>query len=212
MKKLTILFSVILLINLSVIGQETYNNFRNKVVIGTRIGGNYSNVYNSSGEKFVANGKYGSAVGLFVAIPFSETFGLQPEIMYSQKGFKAMDTILDIPYQFTRNTEYIDIPLFITLKPSDFITILAGPQLSYLTKKTDVFTVSGTTVLQETVFKNEKARKNTLGLAGGLDFNFNHVVIGTRAAYDMQNNSADGASTIPKYRNMVYQATFGFRF
>jgi Outer membrane protein beta-barrel domain len=212
MKKLLILIASFSLISSALFGQELYNDYQNKVMVGLRIGGNYSNVYNATGEKFVANGKYGSAVGLFVAIPLSEMIGLQPEIMYSQKGFKATGVLLTIPYSFTRNTEYIDVPLLLSIKPNTFITILAGPQLSFLTKKTDVFTVSGGSVLQEITFKNEKLRKNTLGATGGLDINFNHVVISGRVAFDLQNNNADGTTTTPKYRNMVYQATFGFRF
>ena len=89
---------------------------------------------------------------------------------------------------------------------------MAGPQLSFLTKKTDVFTVSGASIFQEYTFNDDNLRKNTLGIAGGIDFNFNHVVIGTRVAYDMQNNNADGSISLPKYKNTVLQATFGLRF
>ncbi len=194
------------------VGQKMEDDYRNNIMIGLRIGGNYSNVYQASGEKFVAKGKYGSAVGIFVAIPINKWVGVQPEVMYSQKGFKATGELLAVPYEFTRNTEYIDVPLYFTIKPTEFFTFLAGPQFSFLTKKTDVFTISGNSVIQETTFNNENYRKNSLGIATGFDFNFTHVIIGTRLAYDLQSNNSDGTPTTPNYRNMLLQATFGLRF
>ncbi|WP_255702558.1 outer membrane beta-barrel protein [Fulvivirga ulvae] len=67
---------------------------RGRFQFGLKAGINYSNVYDTKGEKFVADPKFGIAMGVFLAIPVGETIGIQPEVQFSQKGFKATGMIL----------------------------------------------------------------------------------------------------------------------
>jgi hypothetical protein len=92
------------------------------------------------------------------------------------------------------------------------VTILAGPQFSFLLKEKNVFQNSLASVEQEEVFKNDNVRKNIMGFTGGLDLNFQNITLGLRANYDYQTNNGDGTSTTPRYKNAWYQATIGFRF
>jgi hypothetical protein len=192
--------------------QEENSDFRNKLSFGIKIGANYSNVYDSKSDRFNADPVFGFAAGGFIDIPIGKYFGLQPEVLFSQKGFKSTGVFLGSTYSLTRTTNYIDIPLLVAFKPSSSITLLAGPQYSYLMKQKDVFSNSVMTNQQETDFSNENLRKNTLCITGGLDLNFSNIVIGARAGWDLQNNNGDGTSTTPRYKNMWYQATIGFRF
>jgi hypothetical protein len=192
--------------------QENKTDFRDKLTFGLKAGLNYSNVYDSQGEDFTADPKFGLAAGIFIAIPFGKYFGIQPEALISQKGFHAKGTILGNTYKFTRTTTYLDVPLFFAVKPSEFLTLLAGPQYSYLLKQSDVFANATTSIEQETEFVNDNVRKNTFGFAGGLDINLKHIVIGARAGFDVMNNNGDGTSTTPRYKNAWYQATIGYRF
>ena len=113
---------------------------------------------------------------------------------------------------FTRTTNYIDVPLFLAIKPVSFLTLLVGPQFSYLLKQKDVFANGATTILQENEFENENIRKNTLCFIGGVNINVSHLVIGARAGWDSMNNNGNGTSTTPRYKNTWLQATVGFRF
>lgn len=192
--------------------QENETDFRENFTFGIKAGANYSNVYDTQGEEFRANPKFGLAAGIFVAIPIGKYFGIQPEALISQKGFSATGRILGNSYKFTRTTTYLDVPLFFALKPSEFLTILAGPQYSYLLKQNDVFANATTSIAQETEFVNDNIRKNTFGLAVGLDINLRHIVLGARAGWDVTNNNGDGSSTTPRYKNAWYQATIGYRF
>lgn len=194
--------------------QSTDNttDLRNKIILGLKAGVNYSNVYDSKGEEFKADAKFGVVAGGFLAIPLGKYLGIQPEMLFSQKGFRASGRLLGKDYKFTRTTNYLDIPLMISLKPSRFVSIMAGPQYSFLFKQKDVFTNDITSIETETEFKNENIRKNTLSLIGGIDFTLKHIVIGTRAGWDLQKNNGDGNSTNPRYKNMWYQATVGYRF
>ena len=57
--------------------------------------------------------------------------------IFSQKGFKSTGTFLGTDYETTRTTDYIDIPLFLAVKPVEYVTLLFGPQYSYLLKQKD---------------------------------------------------------------------------
>ncbi len=192
--------------------QENETDFREKLTFGLKAGANYSNVYDAEGEEFNADPKFGLAAGACLAIPIGKYLGLQPEALISQKGFRATGKILGSKYDFTRTTTYLDIPLLFLLKPSEFLTILAGPQYSYLAKQTDVFTNGTTSIEQEKEFLNDNVRKNTLCFTGGIDINLKHIVLGARAGWDVQSNNGDGTSTTPRYKNVWYQGTIGYRF
>ncbi len=193
-------------------GKAQTNDLRERVIFGAKAGLNYSNVYDSQGEEFYANSKIGLAAGIFLAIPISKFIGLQPEVLLSQKGYSSSGSFLGSPYNHTRTTSYIDLPLFITLKPGEFITLLAGPQVSYLFHQKDVFSNGSISYEQEKEIENTNFRKNTFGFVAGADININHLVIGARAGWDIQKNNGDGTSTNPNYKNVWYQATIGYRF
>ncbi|WP_394993799.1 porin family protein [Emticicia sp.] len=211
MKKIFLAVAIIALIANNSIAQENNTDFRKKFQFGLKVGTNYSNIYDSQGDKFDAEGKFGLAGGVFFAIPIGKFLGIQPEILFSQKGYKQTGTFLGSTYNLTRTTDYIDIPLLISIKPTNLLTLYVGPQYSYLMKQKDVFANSLTTIEQQNEFKNDNIRKNTLCLVSGIDVNIKKVVIGARAGWDVQNNNGDGTSTNPRYKNAWIQATLGLR-
>jgi hypothetical protein len=192
--------------------QTNNTDLRERFLFGLKLGANYSNVYDSEGENFIADPKLGLATGAFFAIPFGRYLGIQPELLFSQKGFKATGSLAGSTYQLTRTSNFIDIPLFLAFKRSEFITILAGPQFSYLTKQKDAFANATTTIETEREFVNDDVRKNTLCAVAGIDLTMKHLVLGVRAGWDLQNNHVNSASTTPRYKNVWYQATLGYRF
>ncbi len=212
MKQLILIMAAVALIAFNGSAQGSGNNLRNQITFGIKAGANYSNVYDSQNQDFNADPKLGFAGGVFVGIPLGSFLGIQPELLYSQKGFKATGTLLGSPYSLTRTTNYLDVPILIALKPIGLITILVGPQYSYLLSQKDVYDNSIMTVVQEQTFKNENIRKNTFGILGGVDINLSNLVIGARVGWDITNNNGDGTSTTPRYKNVYYQATLGYRF
>ncbi len=207
MKRLLLSIAVIGL----TVGSSYAQNTRDEISFGLKVGSNYSNVYDSQGEKFAAEGKYGLAAGAFLSLPLGKVIGIQPEVIYSEKGFKATGSFLGSNYSATRTTTYIDVPILLAIKPISFLTILAGPQYSFLVKQNNNFTSTLAVVDQQKIFDNDNIRKNTLGLTGGVDINLSNFVIGARAGWDVQNNNGDGSSTTPRYKNAWYQATIGYR-
>lgn len=213
MKKLNLVALALTIVSFSANAQDDSSiDTRDQLQIGAKIGLNYANVYDSRGEEFDADAKFGMAIGGFISIPIGTYIGVQPEVLFSQKGFQATGKVLGLNYAFTRTTNYLDVPIYFALKPSEFITLLAGPQFSYLLSKKDVFESSVTSSEQEQEFENDNIRKNTLGASIGVDINISHLVFGARANWDLQENNGDGTSTTPRYKNQWLQATVGFKF
>lgn len=192
--------------------QENNSDKENSLRIGVKAGLNYSNVYDERGDDLVADGKFGLAGGAFLSIPIGDFFGIQPEFLFSQKGFQATGSVLGLNYELTRTSTFIDVPLFFAVRPVPFITILAGPQFSYLINQKDEFTSSVSSFAVEQEFNNDNIRKNIMCFVGGVDINISHVVVGARAGFDFQDNAGDGTNSTPRYKNVWYQATVGIRF
>jgi hypothetical protein len=198
--------------SIEVVYYEKENDFREDFMFGLKVGANYSNVYDAQGEEFQNDPKFGFAGGIFFAIPIGKFLGIQPEVLFTQKGFHATGKVLGSNYDFTRTTNYVDIPLYITIKPAKFLTVLAGPQYSYLVSQKDAFKSGSTNTEVLTEFNNDNIRKNTLSFSGGFDVNISHAVLGLRAAWDITNNNGNGTATTPRYKNTWFQATLGYRF
>lgn len=212
MKTIILIIAAITFMAFNSSAQEKKKDLREKLLFGIKAGGNYSNVYDTKGENFVSDPKFGFATGLFVAIPIGAVLGIQPEILYSEKGFKATGTFLGASYKLMRTTSYIDVPLLCAFKPSGSITFLAGPQYSFLLQEKNTFDNGITSVEQVQEFTKNNTRRNTLCFTGGFDINAEHIIFSARAGWDILNNNSDGTSTTPRYKNVWYQATLGYRF
>lgn len=191
---------------------QSTTSFNDRVYVGAKAGINYSNVYDTEGEEFDADSKFGAVIGGFLVVPLTEFIKFQPELLFSQKGFQGKGKILGSPYEFSRTTSYIDIPLLVSLSPNDFMTILAGPQYSYLLNEKNTFTNSITDVETEDEFENDNIRKNTMCFLAGIDVNVDNLVFGTRIGFDLFKNNGDGTDTTPRYKNVWGQLTVGYRF
>jgi hypothetical protein len=191
--------------------QDKADDKRDQLVFGIKVGANLSNVWDEQGSDFVADPKLGAVGGVFLAVPIGKYFGVQPEVLFSQKGFKGGGTLLGFPYSFTRTTSYIDVPLLFQFKPIPYFTLLAGPQFSYLLKEKNVYTFGSNSSEQEQAFSNEDVRNNILGFTVGADVTVKAFVVSARAGWDFQNNNKNGVSTTPRYKNQFLQMTIGFR-
>jgi hypothetical protein len=195
-----------------VFAQGTAKDTRGQFQLGLKAGANFANVYDTQGEEFRADGKLGFVGGAFLTIPLGTMFGIQPEVLFSQKGFKATGNVLGRRYELTRTTNYLDVPLMLSVKPIQYVTVMAGPQFSYLIRQKDTFANANDSfdVIQE--FENDNIRKNIMGVIAGIDVNISHLVVGARAGWDLSTNHGDGSSVTPRYKNAWLQATLGYRF
>lgn len=211
LKQYILLIGAIALIVNNGYSRNLSNNSDSKLQVGLKIGTNLSNIYDAEDENYTADYKFGLAGGAFASIPIGNFLGIQPEFLFSQKGYKGSGSILGSEYTYSRTSNFIDVPIFVAVKPISNLTLLLGPQYSFLIKETYKFENELIDINEEQEFENDNIRKNTLCVVGGLDVNLNQFVIGARVGWDLQNNNGDGTSTTPRYKNIWYQATLGFR-
>lgn len=212
MKKLILILAAVLITTGNANSQND-NDTRNLLHIGVKAGMNISNMYDSQNEEYQADPKLGFVGGVFLSIPLMSNFlGLQPEVLFSQKGFSASANILGADVNFTRTTNYLDIPIFVVFKPIEYVSILVGPQYSYLLRQKDVFENPISDIVLESEFENENIRKNVFSIAGGVDLNISNIVVGGRIGLDLHNNNGNGTSSTPRYKNVWAGLTVGIRF
>lgn len=195
----------------SIYGQSDMD-YRERFTGGLKAGINYANVWDSDDQEFDADGTVGFAGGAFLSIPIGKFLGVQPEVLYSQKGFQADGVLLGNTYSMKRTMNYLDIPLQLQIKPAEFLTILAGPQFAFQLSEKTTYMYGANGVEQKEAFENDNIRKNMLGFIAGLDINISHVVISGRFGFDFQKNNGDGSSITPRYRNHWAQLALGYRF
>jgi hypothetical protein len=204
----------------SVFAQDNSLDTREKFQMGFKAGVNISNVYDEDAQDFVASPKTGFAGGVFFSIPLNKYIGIQPEVLFSQKGFQSTRRfstgILGTGYydvKTSTTTNHIDIPLQLQIKPASFLTILVGPQYSFVLSKVDKKQDSnGNSSSDTTDYNNDNIRRNILGVVGGVDINISHLVLSGRAGWDLQNNNGNGTNNNPRYKNAWYQFTVGVKF
>ena len=213
LKKLFIapVFAIALFSTQSIVAQTTTTDDsssmdnREELSFGIKAGINYSNVYSESGDGYVADGKVGFAGGVFVSIPLNELIGVQPELLYSQKGFKTEGTFFD--GQIT--SSYLDLPIHLQIKPTENISILAGPQFSYLLSTK--YELNGFSAIDEEDL-DDNNNKATVGISAGVDFELQNFLISARGSWDLNKVNKDNSTSDINYKNQLFQITLGYKF
>ncbi|GGK84716.1 porin family protein [Rufibacter glacialis] len=170
MKKLVFLF-VAVVASYAAQAQSTF---------GIKGGLNYSNLSGDLKDESRFNNKLGFNAGVYFNAPIvGDFFSIQPEVLYSNKGFKYDDkvenTLLQGQYRYegTANFNYIDVPVLAKVKAGSFF-FEAGPQVSYLMSvndKTKQYDSKGTLVDRTVSEKSKEGYSDfEIGYAAGLGF------------------------------------------
>jgi hypothetical protein len=87
--------------------------------------------YNLAAVNFDDNGETGQRHGFHVGVYgesfISESFSIQPELMYSQQGYEIKDNNGNVT--FTQKLNYINLPVMLKAYPSKNLFFEAGPQI-----------------------------------------------------------------------------------
>lgn len=121
MKKLLFTFAVVIF--------SAAGLFAQGVSGGLKVGANFAN------QKFEADGldispdmRTSLHLGLFATIMVSETFGVQPELMYNSVGSK-----FDLgSEESVTKMDYLVVPIMLRYNPVPVFNIHAGPQFGFL--------------------------------------------------------------------------------
>lgn len=185
---------------------------RNNFHFGLKAGLNISNIYDTRAEDLSKTFKAGFVGGVFFTIPFGTVVGIQPELLYSKKGYKGSGSIIAERFKYSKNFDYLDVPVQLQLKPHESISLMAGPVFSWLLNKKFSFDDGTISIEDQTAIKNSEIKDFTIGVTGGLDVNLYPVVLSGRVGFDLRDNEGEGTVTNPRFKNVWLQATVGVAF
>lgn len=173
------------------------------------------NVSSLSSEEGLENqkSKIGFNAGLFMNAPIAANFSIQPELIYTQYGDKYNANVLGNNYSFTRNLDYIAVPVMFQYNATPSFYLEAGPEFGLLVSAKNKLTNQDTNnVIDES--RNYKDDLNSfnfgLGLGAGYYFTPN---IGLTARYvagftDIAKDRPTGSSV----KNNAFQVGLAYKF
>ena len=200
------------------------------VRFGLRAGANYSNLAGNVQNENTYNNKIGFLGGVMVNVPVVEGFfSVQPEILYSQKGFENK------PTEFTGllgakqkregnvNFNYLDVPVLLKINAGGFIAE-AGPQYSYLlsssneTRTTTTPALGGSPSTVEARDKNDISglNRNELGYVAGVGYqadnglSLNLRYTGAFSVFVKSENNSYFNGDLKNARHSAFQLSLGY--
>lgn len=173
MKKLAVISSILLLV-------FSGTAFAQESQVGIKGGVNLSTLsVDDSNDK---NLKAGFHAGVFSKIALTESFAIQPELLYSMKGVKYNfdDNVLaDGSAKF--NLNYIEVPVKLVFNLSEDFELQFGPYVSYLLNAnvdTDAEVLGFWDISGNDELDRDNYNALDYGLSLGLGFDFNPLIIG----------------------------------
>jgi hypothetical protein len=216
MKKILLLFTIILLVGGKLFAQE-FN-------IGVMGGLNMATVteYTVNGQDDDANTvenpdfRTGFHLGLFGEFGLVDILQIKPAILYSQKGFKSVNTYNTIfgsnTVTTTTKLDYIDIPVLLKLKPVPMVSFQAGPVFSFLANREverEYEDGSSEAQEQDPFDENDLSNSDILAYVGvGFEASQVRVDVG----YNFGFAKVDKEDSDNRARNEVFQVSLGFAF
>lgn len=192
------------------------------VRLGVKAGANLSNLSGDLTDEDRFKNKFGFHGGLMLNVGLLDDgfLSLQPEVLFSQKGYTYADqdfTIAGVRYKYDgdRTYNYIDVPVLLKIKASN-IYFEAGPQYSYLLKVKDDSKVSinGNTAAQRSGTSDlSNVNRNEIGYAAGLGFQSDSgLMLGLRYNGSFTDFGKDGYqdADVRNARNSVFQLSLGY--
>lgn len=106
--------------------------------IGPKVGLNLAKVYaGKEGLDEDIDFKTGLNVGIFGRYEINERFAIQPEVLYSQQGYKSHINLFDHlgypigEYGYKASSHYVNIPILVKYYPLKRFYVEAGPQVGF---------------------------------------------------------------------------------
>jgi hypothetical protein len=177
---------------------------------GIKAGASLTNItgsYTTGGGDF--KNKFGFHGGFVANLPISDIFSIQPELLYSMKGYKfnGTDPYYGVTYNFKQTLHYIDVPVLARINAGGLF-FEAGPQVGYLVAANS--SIDDGRVPTRSYSGRDNLRKVDFGYAAGLGYQLpNGPGIGLRYNGGFKNvmNTYESAGA----RNSAFQLYLSYR-
>ena len=176
------------------------NNY--KIKYGIKGGLNYANLTSGDSKAIIAYN-----IGGFLEYKFNKLFSFQPELQFSEQGFKNIVELRENFYDpITAQTiiyifDYINMPILAKFNINEEINFVIGPQIGYLSN----VKIGGVN------FSKNNVNTIDYGVDFGAGITFNKILVDIR--YDL------GLSEVFKYagfntsnKNSLFQLSLGYKF
>lgn len=186
------------------------------VNLGIKAGTNNSKIIGTDAYEIVSetsvpiSGIFSFHAGVFAVIKINDKFAIQPEVLYSEQGFKYTQFVTvnneQVEYNLDVNMDYINIPIMVKYYPFEQFFLDFGPQIGFLINA-DQESLSGTSVIKSDV---KKAYDDTdTGFNFGLGYEGDKYTIYGRYTLGLKDihKTADADN-----KNSVIQFGVGYKF
>jgi Outer membrane protein beta-barrel domain len=171
-----------------------------QVQFGVKAGANFATLSGSGSDG--AKTKVGFNGGAFAHIPITNSFFLQPELVYSGQGAKATSDGMD----FNVNQNYLNIPVLVKYHHESGLFAETGPQLGFLLSAN--VNAGGTSQDVKSSYKS-----TDFSWAFGLGYMLSSMPVGIDARYNLGlTNIAAQAPSDQSVRNSVFQVGLFYMF
>lgn len=183
MKNLKTLLAFVLLTSVSLVtfAQTTDSS---KLKFGFKGGVNFSNLYTDDVED--NNVLTGFNVGLFARLPITQTFAIQPELLYTTKGAELEYNNAFVNGTSTFKLNYLELPVLLVINVSENFSVHGGPYIAYLIDGKATNDSQGTLFDVENTLDNDDYNKFDSGVAFGIGYDTDTVGFGVRYSYGLQ--------------------------
>ncbi|MCT2409964.1 PorT family protein [Chryseobacterium antibioticum] len=189
-----------------VIGTMTFAQSTDEPRFGIKAGGNLSSI--TDGDSKSKLGFYG---GVFINIPISEAFSIQPEAIYSLQGAKLKDDYDFVGYTITNMKQtlgYINVPVMVQYNATPEFYLEAGPEFGLLINAQAKGDINGNSYKTS----NKDALKTfNFGLGLGLGYKFTpNIGINARYIAGLSNIVKNSGEEISKNTNFQLGLNYYF--
>jgi hypothetical protein len=193
MKK--IFLSAIAVIALGTAAQAQDINF------GAKAGVNFASMSIDPEGEMDLKSRTGLHIGVVAEFKLTETFAIQPELLYSMQGYKFELGGED----FETKTDYLIVPIMAKYFVTEGLSIEAGPQVGFLMSAKD----------DEGEDIKDGYKSIDFGINGGLGYELPMGVFFQARYYvglsNIAEDSDEGATDV-EYKNNVFALSVGYKF
>lgn len=184
MKNLKTILAFVLLTSIS---QATFSQTltgTSSPKFGIKGGVNFSNLYTEDVED--NNVLTGFNLGVFAKLPITQTFAIQPELLYTTKGAELKYNNAFVTGTSTFKLNYLELPVLLVVNLSENFNVHAGPYFAYLIDGEAKNDSQGTLFDAENNLDNDDFNKFDTGLSVGIGYDTDKIGFGVRYNYGLQ--------------------------
>ena len=173
---------------------------------GAKAGLNIASIAFSEGDA-ETDSKIDFALGGFMEYKMSPTFSIQPELLYTRKGYSEDNSFYEMDLSIT----YIQMPVLAKYIFAEKFGVFAGPAISFLMTADQELEMKGDwDDWKESVDVKDDYNSTEFALVFGADYDFNNIIFDVR--YDLGLTKINDDDSDIDELNRTFSFLVGYKF